>query len=183
MRFAARFCPLSPGGRGLGRGGAWNDVDALKHTVHPEPVEGSSAKRDLVFATFALHGRARPVTFGIAPKVTKNASPCTPLHPPVLATGGMRRTAHESFAIATHSVCRRRIYDRPLLRSSARAEGAFEPMFDRFAMTTTRSQRSPLHQFLDCRSQCVRDAFQIENSYVTVTTLHLTNVASIQLCC
>ena len=29
-----------------------------------------------------------------------------------------------------------RVYDRPLLRSSARAEGAFEPMFDRFAMRT-----------------------------------------------
>ena len=86
------------------------------------------------FATSALYGRAGPVTFGIAPKVTKSASPCTPLHPAVLATGGMRRTAHESFANATHSVCRRRIYDRPLLRSSARAEGALELMFDRFAM-------------------------------------------------
>jgi hypothetical protein len=37
-------------------------------------------------------------------------------------------------------VCARgRIYDRPLLRSSARAEGAFEPMLDRFAMRTTRT--------------------------------------------
>ena len=75
----------------------------------------------------------------ITAKVTKNACPCTPLNPPVLATGGMRQTAHESFAVATHSVCRRRIYHRPLLRSSARAEGAFEPTFDRFAMTTTRT--------------------------------------------
>jgi hypothetical protein len=91
-------------------------------------------------ATSALYGRAGPVTFGIAPKVTKNASPCTPLHPPVLATGGMRRTAHESFAIATHSVCRRRIYDRPLLRSSARAEGAVDLIFDRFAMGFTRAR-------------------------------------------
>ena len=40
-------------------------------------------------ATLALYGRAGPVTFGIAPKVTKNASPCTPLHPTVLATGRM----------------------------------------------------------------------------------------------
>ena len=62
---------------------------------------------------------------GIAQKVGKEASPCTPLHPAVLATGGMRRTAHESFADATQSVRRRRIYDRPLLRSSARAEGAY----------------------------------------------------------
>ena len=60
----------------------------------------------------------------IAQKVSKNASPCTPLNPAVLAPGGMRRTAHVSFADATHCVCRRRIYDRPLLRSSARAEGA-----------------------------------------------------------
>ena len=28
--------------------------------------------------------------FAVAQKVTKNACPCTPLHPPVLATGGMK---------------------------------------------------------------------------------------------
>ena len=96
----------------------------LHTTVHPEPAEGSSAKRDLIFATSALHGRAGPVTFGIAPKVTKNACPCTPLLPPVLATGGMRQR-HTKASLSLRTVCARgRIYDRPLLRSSARAEGA-----------------------------------------------------------
>jgi hypothetical protein len=33
-------------------------------------------------------------------------------------------TSHESFADATHSVCRRRVYDRTTLRASGRAEGA-----------------------------------------------------------
>ena len=103
-------------------------------------------------ATGALYRRAGSVTFGIAPKVTKNASRCTPLHPAVLATGGMRRTAHESFAVATQSVCRRRTYERPLLRSSARAEGAFEPIFDRFAMriTKTRMRASGLRLLYIC---------------------------------
>ena len=92
------------------------------------------------FATLALHGRARPVTFGSRPKSNQNGLPHTPLFPPVLATGGTCRTAHECFAVATQSVCRRRIYDRPLLRSSARAERAVELRLDRFAMkaTTTR---------------------------------------------
>ena len=86
-------------------------------------VVGSAERhwRPLPSRSMAARGQS---LFAIAQKVTKNACPYTPLLPPVLATGGMRRTAHVSFADATHSVCRRRIYDRPLLRSSARAEGA-----------------------------------------------------------
>ena len=44
-----------------------------------------------------------------------------------------------------------RVYDRSLLRSSARAEGAFEPMFDRFAMwiTGTRMQASGLRLWFE----------------------------------
>jgi len=62
----------------------------------------------------------------IAPKVTKNASPCTPLLPPVLATGGMRQR-HTKASLTLRTACARgRIYDRPLPRSSARAEGAFQ---------------------------------------------------------
>ena len=79
----------------------------------------------------------------IAAKVTKSASPCAPLHPAVLATGGMRRTSHECFAAATHSVCRRRIYDRPLLRSSARAEGAFAARSQSLSATAMNRLRSP----------------------------------------
>jgi Domain of unknown function (DUF4062) len=103
--------------------GRSNEVECLLPNVRPEPVEGS-AERRFAFATSALYGRARPVTFGIAPKVTKNASPCTPLLPPVLATGGMRQR-HTKASLTLRTVCARgRIYDRPLLRSSARAEGA-----------------------------------------------------------
>ena len=82
--------------------------------------------------------------FAIAQKVTKNACPCTPLHPPVLATGGMRQR-HTKASLTLRTVCARgRIYDRPLLRSSARAEGAFEPMFDRVAMRITRTRMQHL---------------------------------------
>ena len=55
-------------------------------------------------ATSALHGRAGPVTFGIAPKVTKSASPCTPLLPPVLATGGTRQR-HTKASLTLRTVC------------------------------------------------------------------------------
>ena len=34
-------------------------------------------------------------------------------------------TSHDCFAVATRSLCRRRIYDRTTLRASGRAEGAF----------------------------------------------------------
>ena len=103
----------------------------------------------------------------IAAKVTKNARPCTPLLPPVLATGGMRRTAHESFAGATHSVCRRRIYDRPLLRSSARAEGAIELIFDRFAMRNARLNE-------------VARAMFAEYVYLTISVIHECHDAALE---
>ena len=62
----------------------------------------------------------------IAPKVTKNSSPCTPLHPAVLATIGMRQR-HTKASLTLRTVCARgRIYDRPLLRSSARLKGLFD---------------------------------------------------------
>ena len=120
-----------------------------------DPVRGGTRSANQRFALSPSKGLLNEITrlppsrsmaargqslFAVAQKVTKNASPCTPLVPAVLATGGMRRTAHESFAYATHRVCRRRIYDRPLLRSSARAEGAVELIFDRFATKTTRTR-------------------------------------------
>ena len=40
----------------------------------------------------------------IAVKVTKNACPCTPLHPAVLATGGRHRTSHGRDAHASPKV-------------------------------------------------------------------------------
>ena len=84
----------------------------------------------------------------IAAKVTKSASPCTPLHPPVLATGGMRQR-HTNASLSLRRVCARgRIYDRPLLRSSARAEGAFELMFDHAAS---------VRELLDCDSDSSGD--------------------------
>ena len=76
--------------------------------------------------------------FAIAQKVTKNASPCTPLHPAVLATGGRHWTSHG-----------RDTYASPIVRCSAATtarcsaprrglKGRIEPIFDRFAIGTTR---------------------------------------------
>ena len=78
-------------------------------------------------------GPAAELLFGIAQKVTKKASPGTPLHPPVLATGGTRtnRPMARKYARGGLMV---RVYDRPLLRSSARADGALRSNIDRFAM-------------------------------------------------
>ena len=68
-------------------------------------------------------GPAAELLFGIAQKVTKKASPTPRLFPPVLATGGTRtnRPTARKYARGGLMV---RVYDRPLLRSSARAEGA-----------------------------------------------------------
>ena len=85
------------------------------------------------------HGHVSPFgesLFGIAQKVTKKASPYTPLHPVVLATGGTR-TNHPHAALTRSHRAHGQVYDRPLLRSSARAEGAIELTFVRFAMRTT----------------------------------------------
>ncbi len=38
------------------------------------------------------------------PKSDQKASPCTPLHPAVLATGGMRQR-HTKASLALHTVC------------------------------------------------------------------------------
>ena len=46
----------------------------------------------------------RQSLFAIAQKVTKNASPCTPLHPPVLTTGGMRQR-HTKASLTLRTVC------------------------------------------------------------------------------
>ena len=79
--------------------------------------------------------------FGIAQKVGKKASPRSPLLPPVLATAGRRRNRPNVALRATSGLMLRRL-DRPLLRSSARAKGAVELKFDRFAMGahTTRTR-------------------------------------------
>ena len=131
-----RACPLAPCGRGCAGSNPRRVGTAHRKLLTIKLVVRSVGS----FATRALYGRAGPVTFGSRPKSNQNGLPHSPLFPPVLATGGTCRTAHESFADATHSVCRRHVYDRPLLRSSARAEGAFEPILDRFAMRTTRTR-------------------------------------------
>ena len=67
----------------------------------------------------------------IAAKVTKNASPCSPLLPPVLAehakAGGTRQRHTKASQTLRTVRARGHIYDRSLLRSSARAEGAHAP--------------------------------------------------------
>ena len=109
--------------------------------VRPELVEGYAERLSRLPPSRSMAARGQSL-FAVAQKVTKNASPCTPLHPAVLAH--LRKTGRAALDIArtrrlrvanSAMQCR---YDRPLLRSSARAEGAFEPMFDRFAMRTTR---------------------------------------------
>jgi len=78
-------------------------------------------------------GPAAESLFGIAQKVTKKASPTPRLFPPVLATGGTR-TNRPTARKSARGGLMVRVYDRPLLRSSARADGAFRSNIDRFAM-------------------------------------------------
>ncbi len=59
----------------------------MKRTASPFVVSLSNHERMQPSRSTAARGQS---LFGIAPKVTKNASPCNPLHPAVLATGGMR---------------------------------------------------------------------------------------------
>ena len=75
-----------------------------------------------------------------APKVTKSACPCTPLHPAVLATGGRHWTSHGHDACASSIV---RCSAATTARCSAPRrglKGRFGPMLDRFAMRTTKTQ-------------------------------------------
>ncbi len=78
-------------------------------------------------------GPAAELLFGIAQKVTKKASPTPRLFPAVLATCGTRtnRPMARKYARGGLMV---QVYNRPLLRSSARANGAFRSNIDRFAM-------------------------------------------------
>ena len=93
-------------------------------TVRPERSEGSDEMSFDLCCERALWPRGASHVFAIAKKVTKNACPCYPHHPPVLATSGMRQR-HTNASLTLRTVfARGRIDDRPLLRSSARAEGA-----------------------------------------------------------
>jgi len=78
-------------------------------------------------------GPAAELLFGIAQKVTKKASPTPRLFPAVLATCGTRtnRPMARKYARGGLMV---QVYNRPLLRSSARANGAFRSNIDRFAI-------------------------------------------------
>ena len=121
------------------------------------------AERPLSVATSALYGRAGPVTVCNRAKSNQKRLPLHPASPCGARNGRDASTAHESSADATHSVCRRRIYDRPLLRSSARAEGAFEPIFDRFAIGS---------QELFVRRPCVTVMWLICKANTTRIAIH-----------
>ena len=110
----------------------------MKRMRSTPPFALSAAKglleRRFAFATLALHGRAGPVTFCNRAKSNQKR---LPLHP---ASSSGARNGRAALDIArtrrlrvanSAMQCR---YDRPLLRSSARGEGAFEPIFDRFAI-------------------------------------------------
>ena len=88
-----------------------------------------------VHATSALYRRAGPVTFANCGKSNQKRLLLHPASSSGARNGRDASTSHECFAVATQSVCRRRIYDRPLLRSSARAEGAFDLKNEVFVMS------------------------------------------------
>ena len=70
----------------------------------------------------------------IAPKVTKSASPRTPLLPPVLATGGMRQR-HTKASLTLRTVCADDASTTARCSAPRRGlKGQFEPMLDRFAI-------------------------------------------------
>ena len=95
-------------------------LDLLNHYWRAPPSRSMAARGQSLLA--------------VAPKVTKNACPYCPPDPPVLALCGMRWTGHGRAANASPIVTRQRIYDRTTPRASGRAEEAFEPLFDRFAI-------------------------------------------------
>ena len=66
-------------------------------------VVGSAERhwRPLPSRSMAARGQ---LLFAIAQKVTKNACPCTPLHPAVLATGGMRQR-HTKASLSLRTMC------------------------------------------------------------------------------
>ena len=70
-------------------------------TVRPEPVEGSGRTGSCV-----CHRPISPNGESLLalPKSNQKASPCTPLLPPVLATGGMRQR-HTKASLALRTVC------------------------------------------------------------------------------
>ena len=58
----------------------------------------------VALATKSGLGPTADLLFGIAQKVGKKASPCTPLHPAVRTTGGMRQR-HTKASLALRTVC------------------------------------------------------------------------------
>ncbi len=102
-------------------------------------------------AKSALYGRAGPVTFANRGKSNQKRLPLHPASSCGARNGRDVSTSHESFAVATHNVCRRHVYDRPLLRSSARAEGA------------TSNQRASTHRtrYIDTQG---RRSFNMRNN-------------------
>ena len=75
--------------------------------------------------------------FAIAQKVTKNACPCTPLHPAVLATGGMRQR-HTKASLTLRTVCADDASTTARCSAPRRGlKGRIELIFDRLAMVIT----------------------------------------------
>jgi len=73
----------------------------MKRNASPFVVSLSNHERMPPSRSMTARGQS---LFAIAPKVTKNASPCTPLHPAVLATGGMRQRLTKA-SLTLRTVC------------------------------------------------------------------------------
>ena len=112
--------------------------------VEPNPFALSPSKGLLNEITRLRRSRSMAARgqslFAVAQKVTKNACPCTPLHPAVLATRGMRQR-HTKASLTLRTVCADDASTTARCSAPRRGlKGPFEPMFDRFAMGTTRTR-------------------------------------------
>ena len=80
-------------------------VTGAKRHFLPSPRVGEGQGEGMVaLATKSGLGPTADLLFGIAQKVGKKASPCTPLLPPALATGGMRQR-HTNASLSLRTVC------------------------------------------------------------------------------
>ena len=91
-------------------------------------------------ATCALYGRAGPVTFANRGKSNQKRLPHTPLHPPVLATDGMRQW-HTKASLTLRRVCADDASTTARYSAPQRElKGRFDSLFDSFAIRVTRTR-------------------------------------------
>jgi hypothetical protein len=137
-----------------------------------DPVRETTRSANQAFPTHALHGRAGPVTFCSRAKSNQKR---LPLHPASSCGARKGRAALDiartrRLRVANSAMqCR---YNRPLLRSSARAEGAVEPTLDRFRLSVRMPQMetSAIRPLLLHRHESDITILQAANRSVTPPT-------------